>query len=251
MAPDFTHSSKPQHVCKLRKAIYGLCQAPCPWYIEHRTFQLAVEFTNYISYASLFIRHRPGHTLYLLVYVDDIIITGSSNSQVCDFIATLAHRFSLKDLGLLSFFLSVEAHRSPRGLFLSQQQCIQNLLVKTNMLEAKPVLTPLALTEPLKLIDGSAPTNPTKYRQVLGSLQYLSLTCHDVSFAMNKLSQFMHRPTTNHWNVAKRILRYLKDSIDHGLLISRNSPLRLHAFTDADWAGDPAISVPPWLTLCS
>ncbi|KAK0588253.1 hypothetical protein LWI29_036741 [Acer saccharum] len=230
--PDFIHSTKPQHVCKLRKAIYGLRQAPHAWYTELRTFLLASGFTNSTCDASLFLRHRPGNTLYLLVYVDDIIVTGSSDSQVRDFISALALRFSLKDLGLLSFFLGVEAHRSSSGLFLSQQKYTRDLLAKTTMLESKPVSTPLSLAESLKLNDGSAPTDSTQYRQVLGSLQYLSLTRPDVSFAVNKLSQFMHRPTTTHWNAVKRVLRYLKGTLDHGLFLSRSSPLRLHASDD-------------------
>ncbi|KAK0580290.1 hypothetical protein LWI29_000376 [Acer saccharum] len=237
--PDFIDSTKPQHVCKLKKAIYGLRQAPRAWYTELRNFLLAVGFLNSTCDASLFIRQRPGTTLYLLVYVDDIIVTGSSDSQVRDFIATLALRFSLKDLGLLSFFLGVEAHRTSHGLYLSQQQYIRDLLVKANMFDAKPVSTPLSLTESLKLNDGSAPTDATQYRQVLGSLQYLSLTRLDISFAVNKLSQFMHKPTTTHWNAVKRVLRYLRGSLAHGLLLSRSSPLNLHAFADADWAGDP------------
>ncbi|KAK0579771.1 hypothetical protein LWI29_031125 [Acer saccharum] len=136
--PDFINSTKLQHVCNLRKAIYGLRQALRAWYTELRTFLLVTGFNHSKCDASLFIRQRPRHTLYLIVYVDDIIVTGSSDSQVHDFIATLAHWFSLKDLGQLSFFLGVEAHRSPRGLYLSQQQYICDLLVKTNMLDAKP-----------------------------------------------------------------------------------------------------------------
>ncbi|KAK0590666.1 hypothetical protein LWI29_030141 [Acer saccharum] len=237
--PDFANSTKPQHVCKLRKAIYGLRQAPRAWYTELRNFLLAAGFTNSKCDASLFILSNPDHTLYLLIYVDDIIVTGTSASRIRDFIATLAHRFSLKDLGMLSFFLGVEARRSPRGLFLSQQRYIRDLLAKMNMLESKSVSTPLSLTETLKLNDGSAPMDITQYRQVLGSLQYLSRTRPDVSFAVNKLSQFMHRPTTTHWNAVKRALRYLNGSFDHGLLITRNTPLNLHAFSDADWVGDP------------
>jgi hypothetical protein len=129
--------------------------------------------------------------------------------QVHQFIATLAQRFSLKDLGQLSFFLGVEAHHTSRGLFLSQQKYIRDLLTKANMLEATSLHSSVS-TETLKLVDGSAPTDATQYRQIVGSLQYLSLTRPDVSFAVNKLSQFMHRPTTNHWNAVKRVLRYLK-----------------------------------------
>ncbi|KAK0572541.1 hypothetical protein LWI29_033229 [Acer saccharum] len=237
--PGFVDAALPHHVCKLRKAIYGLRQAPRAWYNELRTFLLATGFINSQCDTSLFILRRSGHTLYLLVYVDDIIVTGSANSQVWEFIAALALRFSLKDLGQLSFFLGVEATHSASGIFLSQQKYIRDLLTRTNMLEANTVSTPLSLTDTLKLVDGSAPTDATQYRQIVGSLQYLSLTRPDVSFAVNKLSQYMHRPTTNHWNAVKRVLRYLKGSLSHGLLIRRSSPTTLHAFADADWAGDP------------
>ncbi|KAK0589247.1 hypothetical protein LWI29_011586 [Acer saccharum] len=210
----FVDPSVPHHVCKLQKAIYGLRQAPRAWFTELHTFLQASGFFNSKCDASLFIRRQSGQSLYLLVYVDDIIVTGSSLSQVHDFITALAHRFSLKDLGPLSFFLGVEATRSANGLFLSQHKYIRDLLTKTDMLEANTVSTPLSLSDSLRLVDLSAPADATKYRQVVGSLQYLSLTCPDVSFAVNKLSQFMHRPTTVHWNAVKRLLRYLKGDPD-------------------------------------
>ncbi|KAK0591398.1 hypothetical protein LWI29_001105 [Acer saccharum] len=191
--PGFAHPSMPNHVCKLRKAIYGLRQAPRAWYNELRSFLLAAGFVNSRSDASLFFCHKSEHTLYLLVYVDDIIVTGSSVTQVRQFITTLAQRFSLKDLGQLSFFLGVEAHHTSRGLFLSQQKYVRELLAKSNMLGANSISTPLSTSDTLKLVDGSAPTDATQYRQVVGSLQYLSLTRPDDSFAVNKLSQFMHR----------------------------------------------------------
>ena len=186
-------------MCKLWKAIYGLRQAPRAWYNELRTFLQATEFINSKCDVSLFVRRHSSQTMYLLVYVDDIIITGSSSAQVQDFIKVLAHRFSLKDLGTLTFFLGVEARHSASSLFLSQHKYTRDLLV-----------------------DGNAPTDATQYRQILGSVQYLSLTGLDVSFAVNKLSQFMHRPTINHWNAVKRVLRYLKGSLNHGLFIRRS-----------------------------
>lgn len=72
----------------------------------------------------------------------------------------------------------------------------------------------------------------------MGSLQYLTLTRPDVVFAVNKLSQFMHCPTTDHWSALKRLLRYLNGTMDRGITIYKDSPLHLHAFSDADWAGD-------------
>ncbi|KAJ9568075.1 hypothetical protein OSB04_004041 [Centaurea solstitialis] len=106
------------------------------------------------------------------------------------------------------------------------------------MNNCKPASTPLTISDHLTTTNGTPLPDPKNYRSFVGGLQYLSLTRPDVAFAVNKLSQFMHRPTDIHWAALKRLLRYLHGTIHHGLFIRRNSPLKLHAFTDADWAGD-------------
>jgi histone deacetylase 1/2 len=244
--PGFVDRDKPSFVCKLHKAIYGLKQAPRAWYHELRTFLLASGFCNSYSDPSLFTFHSAQHVLFLLVYVDDIIVTGSSDNILSVFVSSLAKRFSLKDLGNLSYFLGVEVLPHKHGILLSQRRYITDLLTRLNMLDAKPVLTPIpSSASAISLLSGSPLQNPTIYREVVGSLQYLSLTRPDVSFAVNKLSQFMHSPTDDHWILVKRILRYLVGTLNKGLLLHRDSPSnlhafanQLHAFSDADWAGN-------------
>ncbi|CAJ2655908.1 unnamed protein product [Trifolium pratense] len=155
----------------------------------------------------------PRATLYLLVYVDDIIVTGSSSTELSRLIATLAARFSLKDLGYLNYFLGVEVIPSAAGMFLSQRKYITDLLQKSGMTEAKPASTPITATPPL-------------------------LKNSDIAFATNKLAQFMQNPSTMHWLALKRLLRYLAGSCDKGIFISATAPLNFHAYSDADWAGD-------------
>ena len=106
------------------------------------------------------------------------------------------------------------------------------------MIGANSVSTPLSSSGSLSLADSPSLSDATEYRQVVGSLQYLSFTRPDIAFAVNRLSQYMHQPTTNHWSAVKRLLRYLKGSIDHGVFLHRHSPFNLHAFSDADWAGN-------------
>lgn len=101
------------------------------------------------------------------------------------------------------------------------------------------VSTPLSSSTALQLNDGSALTDAKQYRKVLSKLQYLSFTCSDPCFAVNKLSQFMHAPTITHWQAIKRLLRYLKQTMHYGLLLSRTPFTLLHVYTDADWARDP------------
>ncbi|KAK1553365.1 hypothetical protein Q3G72_033738 [Acer saccharum] len=149
-----------------------------------------IMYANLEKLSMAFVRHQ-GHgqnILYLLVYVDDIIITGNQSSAITSFIRALAAWFSLKDLGPLHYFLGVEATTTPHGLFLAQSKYIRDLLSSNNMLDAKLVTTPLSHTKTLKLHDGSPATDSTQYRHVLDSMQYLSLTRLDISFAVNKLS---------------------------------------------------------------
>ena len=236
--PGFIDHDHPHHVCKLRKAIYGLKQAPRAWYHELRNFLLHSGFSNSVADTSLFIFNNQGILIYLLVYVDDIILTGNNTQAVHTFIQQLSQRFSLKDLGPLTYFLGVEVISHSSGLFLHQRKYIADLLQRTCMAKAKPVSTPLATIPVLTLQSGAPLPEPTEYRAVVGSLQYLSLTRPDITFAVNKLSQFMHKPTTDHWSAVKRLLRYLCGTMDHGIILRHTSPPTLHAFSDADWAGN-------------
>ncbi|XP_019087595.1 PREDICTED: uncharacterized protein LOC109127409 [Camelina sativa] len=105
------------------------------------------------------------------------------------------------------------------------------------MLGAKPVATPMSQS-PLTLHSGTPLADAKTYRMVIGTLQYLAFTRPDIAFAVNRLSQYMHQPTTDHWQAAKRILRYLVGTTSHGIFIRSDCLLTVHAFSDADWGGD-------------
>lgn len=139
---------------------------------------------------------------------------------------------------LLTNFLDVEVVPPKHGVLLSQRCYILDILHQTNMVYAKPVLTPLPTSSTPTMSSGSPLSDPTEYRVIVGSLQYLSLTCLDISFTVNKLSHFMYQPSTEHWVLAKRLLRYLRGTLDEGVFFYRDSPFSLHAFSDADWAGN-------------
>ena len=236
--PGFQEPSNPTAVCKLHKAIYGLKQAPRAWYNELKTFLLQSGFKNSLADASLFVYNHNNIILYMLVYVDDLIITGSHTDILNKFIQSLSARFSLKDFGLLSYFLGMEVQRNSQGLYLTQTRYIADLLHKTKMSDAKPMPTPMCSSTTLTLQSGDPLPSGTEYRAVIGSLQYLSLTRPDIAYAVNKLSQFMHLSRTDQWAAAKRILRYLAGTPHKGIFFSSQNTPSLHAFTDADWAGN-------------
>lgn len=128
----------------------------------------------------------------------------------------LSTKFSLKQLGFSHYFLGIEFIPIKSGMLLSQHGYIRELLDEFNMSGAKATTTPLCMTTPFKLNDGSAPADSKMFRSIIGALQYITLTRPDLSFAINKLSQFMHQPTEVHFQQLKRVLRYLKFTINHG-----------------------------------
>ncbi|KAF5463438.1 hypothetical protein F2P56_019353 [Juglans regia] len=107
------------------------------------------------------------------------------------------------------------------------------------MLDAKPVSSPMSSSQKLLLFSGAPYSDPSHYQIIVGALQYLSLTWPDISFVVNKVCQFMHKPTDEHWTAVKRILRYLKFSINFGFLIRPSMSTQLSIYSDADWAGCP------------
>lgn len=168
--PGFVDKDNPNYVCRLKKALYGLKQAPRAWYNELKQFLLSVGFTTSLGDTSLFTLKTGSHFVYMLIYVDDIIVTGSSTSLVSEVIKTLSTRFALKDHGDLSYFLGLEAHRNKSGLRLTQQRYITDLLQRTKMENAKPVATPMCSSKILTAKLGTPMTDPTLYRAAVGSL---------------------------------------------------------------------------------
>lgn len=230
-------------VCKLNKAIYGLKQAPRAWFDKLKGSLLHHGFLASKCDPSLFLLHTASLTIMVLVYVDDIIITGNSASFITALIKNLNTDFSLKQLGKLDYFLGIEVTHLPNGsLLLSQAKYLTDLLAKINMLNANGMPTPMVSTSKLSKIGSPAVSDPTQFRSVVGALQYATLTRPEISFSVNKVCQFLSNPLEEHWKAVKRILRYLSGTLHHGLLIqpaSPHQPLSLLGFCDADWASDP------------
>jgi hypothetical protein len=235
--PGYQHPSYPTHVCKLNKAIYGLKQAPRAWFSRLSSRLLQLGFHGSLSDTSLFIYKSKSFTMFILIYVDDIIITCSNSTEIDELLILLQYDFAVKDFGKLNYFLGVEVIPNDHGAVLSQQRYILDILKCTKMIEAKPVSSPMSSTTSLTAHEGESFSDATLFRSTVGALQYLSLTRPDIAFTVNKLSQFMHKPTVIHWQSVKRLLRYLKQTLQFGLQIYRSSCNTLQAFSDADWAG--------------
>jgi histone deacetylase 1/2 len=237
--PGFEHPKAPDFVCKLDKALYGLKQAPRAWYSRLSSKLHDLGFTPSKADTSLFLYQKSGITMFLLIYVDDIIVASSSDTAITALVKDLNNNFAIKDLGDLHYFLGIEVKKTKDGLLLTQQKYANDLLDKLGMRVCKAAPTPLSASDPLSLADGDplGPEDSTNYRSIVGGLQYLTLTRPDISFSVNKVCQFLHAPTTVHWTAVKRILRYVKDIVDIGITFQSSSSTLLSGFSEADWAG--------------
>jgi histone deacetylase 1/2 len=168
--------------------------------------------------------------------VDDIIVASSSDAATATLLKDLQADFALKDLGDLHYFLGIEVKKVCNGILLTQQKYTSDLLNRVGMESCKPMNTPMSSIDKLSVYDGDplGPKDITEYRSIVGALQYLTLTRPDISFAVNKVCQFLHKPTTVHWSAVKRILRYLQHTIGMGLRIRKSLSTLVSAFSDAD-----------------
>ncbi|XP_019186544.1 PREDICTED: uncharacterized protein LOC109181247 [Ipomoea nil] len=236
--PGYEDPAHPDHVCHLQRSLYGLKQAPRAWFKPLHDFLLTTGFSASKTDVSLFYYSLDGCQVFLLVYVDDIIMLGSSATLINTLLCYLATAFKIRDLGKPSFFLGIEMVDTSAGVILSQRRYMNDILNRAGMVDCKPLSTPASTTQPVTPSDEPF-DNPTQYRRIVGALQYLTITRPDLSDAVNRLCQFMHTPTVNHWGMVKRVLRYVKGTLNYGLRLSPSPTTSIHAYSDSDWAGCP------------
>jgi histone deacetylase 1/2 len=237
--PGYEDKTRPNFVCKLDKALYGLKQAPRAWYARLSSKLISLGFHASKADTSLFYFNKGGRTIFVLIYVDDIIVASSSQKATTGLLRNLKQDFALKDLGELHYFFGMEVNKVRDGIILSQDRYASDLLTKVNMAACKLACTPLSTSEKLSAYEGTTlgPNDAKNYRSVVGALQYLTLTRPDISFAVNKVCQFLHAPTDVHWMAVKRILRYVKQDTKIGLEITKCNSMLISGFSDSDWAG--------------
>jgi hypothetical protein len=207
--------------------------APRAWFTRLSTGLLELGFTGSQVDHSLFTCHFGTTHIFLLIYVDDIIVTSNHAFSIDMLVAKLKSDFAMKNLGSLQYFLGIQAIQTAVGLHLCQSKYNVNLMHCIKMDEAKPYGVPCLAGSKMSWFDGEQLFDPTLFRHVVGSLQYTTLTRLDLAYSVNQLCQHMYRPTMVHWTAAKKVLCYLKGSIDYGLIFSKGS-LELHAYCDYD-----------------
>jgi hypothetical protein len=223
-------------MCKLDKALYGLKQAPRVWYSKLSNKLKVLGFMASKVDTSLFIYNKKCVIMFLLVYVDDIIITSLNPAAVDALLQDLQSELALKDLGNLHYFLGIQVSKQGDGIVLSQEKYAMDLLEQSRMKRCKPVTTPLSTSETLSLEDGTqlGEVDSTRYISIVGVLQHLTLTRPDLAYPVNKVCRFLHALTTVHWTAVKRILRYVHGTLKLGLTFTSDKSTLVSAFSDAD-----------------
>jgi hypothetical protein len=232
-------NSSTQQVCKLQKSLYGLKQASRQWFAKFSSTIVKQGFIQSHSDYSLFTRTQGSSFIALLVYVDDILLASNDPQSVKALKDSLHNEFKLKDLGNLKFFLGLEVARSTKGISLCQRKYALDILTDSGMLGSKPVATPMEQNLKLSASDGIFLSDPSVYRRLVGRLLYLTVTRPDISYSVQKLSQFMSKPTTLHLTAAHRVIRYIKGTPGQGLFFPCSNDLQLKGFSDSDWASCP------------
>jgi hypothetical protein len=146
---------------------------------------------------------------------------------------------AMEDLGPLHHFLGISVTRTSSSLHLSQRQYILDVLSRAGMSDCHPVSTPIDTHSKLSATDGTPFSDPSLYRSLAGALQYATLTRPEIAYAVQQVCLHMHAPYDSHFSLIKRIIRYVKGTLDHGLTLHRSSSHTLLAYSDADWAGCP------------
>nr|GEZ04670.1 hypothetical protein [Tanacetum cinerariifolium] len=205
------------------------------WFQWSAAYVTTVGFTPSRCDSSLYI-YKQDDTTFLLLCVDDIFLTASSDRLLQQIIASLNREFSMTDLGALNYFLGISVTHDSFGMFLSQRKYAMEILERAHMVSCNPSRTPVD-TESKLGDDGTPVVDPTLYWSLTGSLQYLTFTRPDITYVVHQVCLYMHDPREPHFSALKRILRYVQGTLDYDLQLFSSPTDSLIAYSDANWAG--------------
>ncbi|KAE8731176.1 Detected protein of unknown function [Hibiscus syriacus] len=238
-------------VCRLQKSLYGLKQASRQWNLKLTEALLGAGYEQSKFDYSLFTMRKGKKIVVLLIYVDDLLITGNDSCLINDLKNLLNKRFKMKDLGELKYFLGFEIMRSKEGILINQRKYALELIEESGMSGSKPARTPFEKNVRLTTLkydelctkgsneDDKLLVDKSVYQRLVGRLIYLTHTRPDITFAVHYLSQFMQQPKESHLHSALRIVRYIKGNPGQGILMDSNGNCEIRAYCDSDWAACP------------
>ena len=235
----FLIEGREQWVLRLKKTLYGLKQAPCAWYFKLHRCLLSLGFIKSRHEQAVYLKSSSIHKVIFGVYIDDLIVTGTRAEDVKIFKEKMKEIFEMSDLGSLTMYLGIEVDQRPDCIYLSQAGYARHIIESQGLQDCPSAQTPLEGRSKFSKAGGDTLTGSTKFRSIVGSLRYLTHTRPDLLYSVGLLSRYVETPTTDHLSVAKRILRYVKGTLNLGLRYSKDQTLdSLVGYSNSDFAGD-------------
>ena len=226
-------------VYKLHKALYGLKQAPRAWFSRIEAHFIGEGFQRCESEQTLFTRrNQEGRIIIVSIYVDDLIFIGNDEVMLSEFKDSMLREFDMSDLGKMRFFLGIEVLQKSDGIYICQRRYALEVLKRFGMMESNSVGNPIVPGSKISKEGNGNLVDETCYKQLVGSLMYLTATRPDMMFIICLISRYMAKPMEIHLQTAKRALRYLKGTVNYGIHYKRGEDGEVLAFTDSDYAGD-------------
>ena len=236
------------NVCLLIKSLYGLKQSGRRWHANINHSLISHGFTPLHADRCVYVRRKTDCIDIIALYVDDLLIASSRISELLAIKRKLTQQYEMEDMGEATFILGIDIKRdrAHRSISIGQSAYINTLLTRHGMAECNPSSTPMesgAAHELIAAADGyeASSTLTRHYQSIIGGLMFAAIcTRPDIAFAVNRLSRYCANPTELHYAAAKRILRYLKGSVNYRITYS--GPAERHpkliGYCDADWAQD-------------
>ncbi|XP_071687777.1 uncharacterized protein [Rutidosis leptorrhynchoides] len=233
--PGFSSNFKAREVCRLKKSLYRLKQSPRAWFGRFTLAMKNYGFKQSNSDHTLFLKQRNNLITCLIIYVENMIITGNDQEEIANLKLNLFKEFEMKDLGRLKYFLEIKVLRSQQGIFICQNKYI---LAETGLVDCKPAESPMIPNKRLYIEEKGNPADQSQYQRIVEKLIYLTHTRPDIAHVVGVVSQFMHQPQKHHMDAVWRIIKYLKGTVGDGVLFKRNHHLETQIFTDAGYRGE-------------
>jgi hypothetical protein len=236
--PGFTDTESVHKVLKLKKALYGLRQAPRAWNAKLDASLGSLGFERCPLEHALYRRGNSDRFHLIGVYVDDLVITGTHTEDISTFKKQMHELFRMSDLGLLSYYLGIEVHQEAGRITLCQRSYAEKILEDAGMGNCNSSQIPAEMRCKVGKRNGGDPVDATLYRNIIGSLRYLVNSRPDIAFVVGFASRFMEAPGTQHWALVKQIMRYVRGTLGYGCVYRAGaSKPELIGFSDSDHAG--------------
>lgn len=236
--PGFVRDGCDSKVLRLKKALYGLRQAPRAWNTKLDDTLPHLGFTRSPNEHAVYARGDGNKRVLLGVYVDDLIVTGADADEVDRFKLQMKESFKMSNLGELTYYLGMEVRQDADGITLCQGGYVDKILQKAGMADCNPVHVPMEARLKLSKESKNPPVDATLYRSIVGSLRYLVHSRPDISFAVGYVSRFMENPMTEHFGAVKHLLRYIAGTRNYDCQFVKGKAARLAGYSDSDMAGD-------------